>query len=242
MDLPYLSLCMPIYNRNKFTRLIISNLMRLDYPKEKIEFVIDDDGVHEKFINEDNTLENMKKVLYPMEFSYNHYKTKRSIGDKRNNLVKIAKHKIIGFMDSDDLYLSDYLKYSVNMLKTEKKGLVGSNQMLFLFPPENFEDKWLLTGIKCSTTRMIHEASMVFTKKHFKAMGGFIKSSHGEGTGMIDGMNPKTIGLTDIHRIMVCICHEGNTIDKTRFKESQVLEGEVDDFDKAMIHRILYPE
>ena len=129
MDLPYLSLCMPIYNRNKFTRLIISNLMRLDYPKE------------------------------------NHYKTKRSIGDKRNNLVKIAKHKIIGFMDSDDLYLSDYLKYSVNMLKTEKKGLVGSNQMLFLFPPENFEDKWLLTGIKCSTTRMIHEASMVFTKK-----------------------------------------------------------------------------
>ena len=72
-------------------------------------------------------------------------------------------------------------------------------------------------------------------------INGFIKGSEGEGTSMIDGMNPKTVGLTPIHKVMICICHPGNTIDKTRFKEQQVMDGEIDNFDKQMIHGILYP-
>ena len=240
-DLPYISICMPIFERNRFIRLIISNLLKLDYPLHKLQFVIDDDGKNEKFIDGDDDLKNIKLVLNPIEISYNHYNVKRSIGQKRNNLVKLAKHKIIAFMDSDDLYLSSYLKESIKIMKDGNKGLVGSNQMLFSFPPKEINDKWLMTGIQCSTTRMMHEASMVFTKKHFKAMGGFIKGSEGEGTKMIDGMNPKTVGLTPIHKVMICICHAGNTIDKTRFKEQQVMDGEIDNFDKQMIHGILYP-
>ena len=102
--LPYISLCMPVSGRREFKRLIISNLHRLDYPKEKIQFVIDCDGSNNenknKLIKDDIELENFKTAIYPIQLSYNFYDGKKSIGEKRNRLVKIAKHKLIAFMDS----------------------------------------------------------------------------------------------------------------------------------------------
>ena len=38
------SICMPIYNRNNFKRMILSNLTKLDYDKNKLEFCLLDDG------------------------------------------------------------------------------------------------------------------------------------------------------------------------------------------------------
>ena len=245
MELPSLSLCMPVSGRREFKRLIISNLHRLDYPKNKIEFIIDCDGTDEErknnIILNDEELQNFKLAVSPIDVTYKLYEGKKSIGEKRNRCVKLAKHKIIAFLDSDDYYLENYLKHSINLLKEKNLGLVGSNQMIFLFAPKNFEDKWMLTGIQCKDKRMIHEACMVFTKKHWKAMGGFQKNSQGEGTAMIDNMNEKTIGLTSIENIMVCITHPGNTITKERFRESEKIDGYLNEFDKKLIHKILYP-
>ena len=85
---------------------------------------------------------------------------------------------------------------------------------------------------------MIHEAGMIFTKKHWKAMGGFCKNSEGEGVKMIDGMNPKTIGLLECHKVIICICHNNNTICKDRFYENDNLKGGVEQlslYDKQLI-------
>jgi hypothetical protein len=93
-----------------------------------------------------------------------------------------------------------------------------------------------MTGIDCGVKRMGHEATMIFTKKHFKAMQGFTStSSQGEGTGMIDGMKDSRIGRTEIGECMVCICHQDNTINKDRFKTSQNMNINLDDFDKQLI-------
>jgi glycosyltransferase involved in cell wall biosynthesis len=181
MEYPNISIITPIYQRNKFKRLIISNLINLDYPLDKIEYIIDDDGKEEKFINNIDELNEFKEAIYPIKFIYKHYERKREIGEKRNNLVKLATNKLIGMMDSDDYMMSSWLN------------LVGSNQMLFIFP----NNDWKTTGIQCGEKRMIHEAGMIFKKRHWKAMGGFKKSSQGEGTALIDFMNPKTIGLLD---------------------------------------------
>ena len=55
-------------------------------------------------------------------------------------------------------------------------------------------------------------------------MGGFENSSKGEGTKMLDGMNEKTIGLTDISNVMFCICHSDNTINKDFFKDKNMID------------------
>ena len=143
------------------------------------------------------------------------------------------------YMDSDDLYHQDYLKHSIKIMKEGKFNIVGSNQMLFVYPTLDIFQPWITTGIQCDHKRMIHEATMVFNKKYFKAMGGFENSSKGEGTKMLDGMNEKAIGLTDISNVMFCICHSDNTINKDYFKDKNVLDISLDIQDKYKIVQAL---
>jgi len=233
MEYPKISIITPIYQRNKFKRLIISNLLNLDYPLDKIEYIIDDDGKEEKFINNLEELNEFKEAIAPIQFIYKHYQKKREIGEKRNNLVKLATNKLIGQMDSDDFMLSSWLKYGVEELKNNKLQLVGTNQMIFIFP----NNDWKTTAIQCGEKRMIHEAGMIFSKKHHRAMGGFKKTSQGEGTALIDGMNPKTIGLLQCNKVMICVCHTSNTIDKARFLDLKDLgaQSQLTNYDKQLI-------
>lgn len=191
--------------------------MGLNYPKDKLEFVIDDDGT-DKFIKNKLEEEFVKKIIYPIKLQYYYTTNKRNIGAKRNNLTKIASHKIIACMDSDDIYMPDYILYGVNELKKGGYGCVGSNQMLFIYPYDNF----ITHAIRCEAKRQIHEATMIYTKKHHKSMGGFIsrgqRGSQGEGSKMAD-FNEKNIGLLDIDNCMCCVVHNNNTICKEMFKK-----------------------
>jgi glycosyltransferase involved in cell wall biosynthesis len=198
---------------------------------EKLELIIDDDSdVNPLFKNIKEEAE-FRIMIEPVKLFYLKNKQKRTIGQKRNNLVKKANNKIIAMMDSDDLYLSDYLKHSIEIMKKEKAGLVCSNQMLFLYPRDN----WLCTGIQCRDKRMGHEATMVFTKKHWKAMGGFTNNSQGEGTKMVDGMTDSKVAMSEIIKCMICICHSENTINKDRFKESDAVPVTLPEHEKRLI-------
>ena len=234
MDYPYISINTPTYNRNKFLPLMIQNLNIQNYPKEKLEWVVLDDGT-DKMIKSKEEEDNIQKLIYPIKLSYHYNPKKMSIGAKRNILVKKSKYKIIASMDSDDVYNPEYLAYSVGMLLYNKFGIVGSNQMIFVYP---FND-WKVTAIECQDKRQMHEACMVFTKKHYNAMGGFRTKGVGEGCKMVDGMNPKTVGLTDIRKVMMCICHKDNTVKKDRFLESQIIKTEISNQLKMLINEIL---
>lgn len=209
---PKVSICMPTYNRNEFLPLMIFNLKNFIYPdKSLLEWVIDDDGTDPLFRGEALKKE-VEQQIYPITINYKYNKVKRSIGAKRNALVKQANYKTIAMMDSDDIYMPSYIQYSIDCMKKGNHSLVGSNQMLFLYPKYDFK----MTAIQCGSKRQIHEATMVFTKKHFQSMGGFVKNSQGEGAKMVD-FNDKKCGLTDIQLCMICICHKDNTVNKDKF-------------------------
>ena len=216
---PNISIIMPIADRNKFKKLIFSNLMKLHYDKSKLELVILDDGKERMFKDKDE-FNFFRSMLYPMNIQYKYSLKKETIGKKRNMLVKMCNHDIIACMDSDDYYLSDYLIHSIDVMNSGKYGIVCSPQMLFIYP----NDDWLVTGMDCREKRMGHEATMVFTKKHWKAMGGFNNKGHGEGVKMIDGMRDGLVGKTDIRNIMICICHGDNSVNKDRFKKMNKLD------------------
>jgi len=115
-------------------------------------------------------------------------------------------------MDDDDIYFSSYIKHSVETLKNNKVGLVGSNHMLFIYPEHNYK----MSMIQCQAKRQIHEATMCFTKKYFNGMPGFAKSSLGEGAKMIDH-NENNTAYTNIKHSMICFCHSGNSFNKEQF-------------------------
>tara|TARA_R110002096_G_scaffold390380_1_gene584885 strand:- start:377 stop:1111 length:735 start_codon:yes stop_codon:yes gene_type:complete len=232
-EYPSITLGMPIWNRREFLPLIIRNINNIDYDLSKIELIILDDSDEDKYLFTIQTLNEFKKHFKTLDVNYIKKKQKKTIGSKRNFICKEAKHKIIAFMDSDDLYMPTYLKHSLDIMKKENASLVGSNQMIFVYPT----DEWKMTGIQCAQKRMIHEATMVFTKKHFRAMGGFVSSSQGEGVKMIDNLSSTKVALTNCCNIMVCISHNGNTIGKETFKEAQDLSNNcfIGDYDRMII-------
>jgi len=230
----FVSIICPIYNRNNFKKLILSNLLKLDYDKNKLEFVLYDDG-DIPFFKDKEEQEFFIELIKPIKFKYKYNNIQKEIGYKRNALVKLATHNIIACLDSDDLYLPNYLKHSLEIMKKEKVGLVGSPQMLFLYP----ELDWRMTAIDCNVKRLIHEATMVFNKKYWKTMGGFANKGTGEGCKMIDGMLDKKIGKTQITECMICICHSNNTVNKKSFEDKQNVEYKISDFDKNLIKECL---
>ena len=221
-DLPPVSILIPCYKRRQFLPLMLLNIMELDYPKNKLEINILQDGPEDLF--KPGELEYFReqskcKVNYVYEKGI-----RRSIGEKRNKLVKMASYKICACMDSDDIYYPTYLRYSVSAMKEHKASITSSAQMLFLFPHYDYK----LTGIRCGWKHQGHEACMVFTKKHFRSMGGFVsrgeQKNMGEGVKMI-AYNEKQMVNLDIRFLMICVVHsidEGNTIDKDRFKDCDI--------------------
>jgi glycosyltransferase involved in cell wall biosynthesis len=225
--LPEVSILTPVYDRKRFLPLMICNMIHLRYPKNKLEWVILDswskDGeAGEPLFKSEEEIRHYSRVI-SINIKYIYRKEALSIGKKRNMLVKEARHKYCINMDSDDIYLQDYILYSVNELIKNKKQCCGSPQMLFLYPNDNNK----VTGINCPALRQIHEASMCFTKKHHKRMGGFTSSSQGEGAKMVDGCNPDFFIKTDISKCMICVCHNNNTVDKGDFNRDDITINDV---------------
>jgi len=218
-ELPFISILTPIFNRTKWLPLMLYNLQNLDYPKDKLEWVILDTydnnciAWDKLFKNKKQIQDAQSKIGFKINYQMND--NSYTIGDKRNKLVKQATHKICANMDSDDAMLPSWLKHSIEVMRTDKKcGLVGTPEMTFVFPLIDFK----ITAISCKDIRMMHEAGMVFTKKHHRAMGGFGKASSNEGTGMIDHNENKCL-RTDADKVIICVCHNDNTICKDRFKD-----------------------
>jgi cellulose synthase/poly-beta-1,6-N-acetylglucosamine synthase-like glycosyltransferase len=160
LSLPKVSILIPTYNRPEFLPLIGVNIVCQDYPKELLEVVIiDDHPTNQLFPNEQTLKAFQDQLEIPVTYLY---KPQRhlSIGEKRNFLVKCAKHKILINFDDDDLYFPTYIRYSVTQLLKNKVGMVGSNQMLFLYPhlgciPKSIGSLWvdLIRTVKVKDVR-----------------------------------------------------------------------------------------
>ena len=123
------------------------------------------------------------------------------------------------FFDDDDIYSGECLHYCYNELKNNKYGLVGSSQMLFYHLKL---DKF--TAIQCSSKTLIHEATIMMTRKYFNSMGGFNTRGYGEGKKLIQSDNDKRVGDLDILKIMICLDHGENTVSKDRFNNNQTCD------------------
>jgi len=203
-----ISVLVPTWNRSKFLPLFLMNLKSQSYPHDKLTIIIDDDG-DDKFIK---NLSEVREILSPMKLIYVN-KPRRSIGKKRNDLVKMCKTKICCFMDDDDIYFPSYIQHSYDTLKSNKCGCVGSDKMLFCMSDRNFS----IHAIDCGNTKhLIHEATLMMTKKYYRASCKFSNNSQGEGANIFIG-HEHAVSFTDINKVMCCVQHGGNTVDKLQF-------------------------
>ena len=234
-DLPEISILVPVWKRNNFLPLLVMNLRSQLYPQNLLTIIIDDDteNAGERFITD---LNEFKKDVSPIKVNYITGKHRRSIGKKRHDLIKACRTKIFMFMDSDDIYLPTAVSYSYSVLKENRYGCVGSDKMIFCMTDQDYG----VYAINCGDNiKLIHEATIMATKKWYNSSPKFTNNSQGEGANLFIG-NENRVGITDIKRIMVCVQHGENTVEKLQFAtDDKKLNIEISDDFKNILKFIL---
>ena len=125
---PFVSVLMPTYNRRKFIPTAIEIYKSQTYPKDRMEWLILDDGsdkVKDLFDQASKTIPNIRYIYEP---------TKMNVGAKRNRLMDEAKGDIIVWMDDDDYYPNTRISSVVTTLSKNKTvDLVGSSQLYLYY-------------------------------------------------------------------------------------------------------------
>ena len=121
---PFVSICTPTFNRRPFFPYIIKCLENQTYPKDKIEWIIIDDGT--------DKIEDL--VSHLPQVKYFKYDEKLLLGKKRNLAHEKASGDIIINMDDDDYYPANRISHAVDMLRTNPKAMcAGSSEMYIYF-------------------------------------------------------------------------------------------------------------
>ena len=122
--LPFVSVCTPTFNRRPFIEMMIACFNSQDYPKERMEWIIVDDG--------SDLIEDMVKQ-HP-NVKYFKYDIKMTLGKKRNIMHEKAKGDIIVYMDDDDFYPPERVSHAVDMLMENPSALcAGASEMYIYF-------------------------------------------------------------------------------------------------------------
>jgi glycosyltransferase involved in cell wall biosynthesis len=124
VNLPFISICTPTFNRRPFIPIMIKCFEHQTYPKDKIEWIIVDDGT--------DKIEDLVKHI--PQVKYFSFKEKLTLGKKRNIANDNSTGEIIIYMDDDDYYPPERFSHAVDVLNKNPKALcAGSSAMLIYF-------------------------------------------------------------------------------------------------------------
>ncbi|OQX85235.1 MAG: hypothetical protein B6D55_07685 [Candidatus Omnitrophica bacterium 4484_70.2] len=109
--MPKVSVIIPTYNREKYLPEAINSVLNQTY--KDFEIIIVDDG------SRDNTKEVVESFMkkYPHIPIRYFYQENKGPAAARNRGIKEAKGEYIAFLDSDDIWLPEMLKESLDFLK-----------------------------------------------------------------------------------------------------------------------------
>ena len=122
-ELPFVSVCTPTFNRRPFIPYTIKCFLHQDYPKDKMEWIIIDDGT--------DKVEDLFKDLDNVKYYY--YDTKMPLGKKRNLMHEKSKGDIIVYMDDDDYYPPQRVSHAVDMLVSHPKALCAGSSEIYIW-------------------------------------------------------------------------------------------------------------
>ena len=122
---PFVSICTPTFNRRPFIENMFQCFRNQDYPKDRMEWIIVDDGTDK--INDLIAKANIPQIKY---FAVD---TKMTLGAKRNLMHKHTKGSIIVYMDDDDYYPPDRVSHAVEKLESNKQALCAGSSEIYIY-------------------------------------------------------------------------------------------------------------
>jgi glycosyltransferase involved in cell wall biosynthesis len=122
-NLPFVSVCTPTFNRRPFIPSMIKCFNHQTYPKDKIEWIIIDDGT--------DKIEDL--VCDISNVKYYKYDEKMPLGKKRNIMHDKSQGDILVYMDDDDYYPPERIMHAVNMLQSHPKALCAGASEIYIY-------------------------------------------------------------------------------------------------------------
>lgn len=219
---PFVSICTPTYNRRPFIPSLIKSIEQQRYPKNKLEWIIVDDG-------RDSIQDLVKDIPYVRYIRYN---KKITLGHKRNIMNSKAKGEYIIYFDDDDYYPPTRIFHAINTLIQNPNFLIaGSSELLIYY--NHLREIW-----KFGSSGRYHStaATFAFHKKLLNITKFNDNDESGEEKHFLKHYTIPLIQLNPIHTILVfshlfntfdkkLLLKNGNNIRKTVYNPIQFIEG-----------------
>ena len=122
---PLVSVCTPTFNRRPFIKMMFDCFRNQNYPKNRIEWIIVDDGT-------DKIKDLIEEANIP-QIRYFQLEQKMMLGAKRNFMHDKCKGSIIIYMDDDDYYPPDRISHSVEKLTNNKNALCAGSSEIYVY-------------------------------------------------------------------------------------------------------------
>ena len=122
-DLPFVSFIIPCYNSQETLASCVEHLRAQDYPKDKIEIIVIDNG------SEDDSLNIARSRADRVDIA-----PEASIARLRNLGAELSSGESLIFVDSDCLLHQQWLSNSIPFMRDPSVGMFGSKTQLL---PEN---------------------------------------------------------------------------------------------------------
>ena len=122
---PLVSVCTPTFNRRPFIKMMFECFRNQTYPKDRIEWIIVDDGT-DKIKDLVNSSDISQIKYFPLN-------EKMTLGAKRNFMHTKATGSIIVYMDDDDYYPPERIEHAVDKLQKNRNALCAGSSELYIY-------------------------------------------------------------------------------------------------------------
>ena len=230
-SLPFVSLCTPTFNRRPFIPYMIKCFEHQTYPKDKIEWIIIDDGT--------DPIEDLVKNIPQVKYFY--YNEKMILGKKRNLMHSKCSGDILIYMDDDDYYPPSRILHAVEILQNNPSYLIaGSSEMHIYFDSRN-------SVFQCGPYKQYHSTAATFAfKKELLLQTRYDDNNAlAEENKFTKGYTIPLIQLDTLQSILV-FSHKHNSLNKEKLLETPEMTRTipsrftVDDFIKDPILKQFY--
>ena len=202
---PLVSLCTPTFNRRPFIPFMIKCFEHQTYPKDRIEWIIIDDGT--------DPIGDL--VTHIPKVKYFFYEEKMVLGKKRNLMHSKCSGDIIIYMDDDDYYPPQRISHAVETLQNNPKYLfAGSSEMHIYYESRN-------AIYQCGPYKDNHAtaATFAFKKELLKQTSYEDDKAFAEESKFTKGYTIPLIQL-DTQKTILVLSHKHNTLNKEKLLEN----------------------
>jgi hypothetical protein len=204
--LPFVSICTPTFNRRPFYEMIIQCFNHQTYPKDRMEWIIIDDGT--------DKIEDLVKGI--SQVKYFKYDEKMNLGKKRNLMHDKSKGDIIVYMDDDDYYPPERVAHCVETLQKNPQAMVaGSSEMYIYFKHINKMYQFGPYGPNHATA-----ATFAFRREYLKHARYEDGAALAEERHFLKGYTTPFVQMDPLKTILV-FSHIHNSFDKKKLLEEQ---------------------